>query len=234
MTGRWRYFVPNAVTCGSLALGLYAIERAIRGQVVEGAWWNLLCVGTDKLDGAAAKWLDAGSAFGVQLDSLADLVSFGVAPAALLYAFYSARGWPELPLSALCALWVIAAALRLARFNLLPAAPEYRGTPSTMAAGMLLTGFLAALKYAVAVDGVPLFLVVGAAGMLSPLRVPKLGKTRHTATSGILLLLVVSGLVCGVLRIYPEFLFACGVIWLGVSLYKEIRRSRGQNGADQF
>jgi CDP-diacylglycerol--serine O-phosphatidyltransferase len=223
MTVRWRYLVPNAVTCGSLALGLYAIERAIRGHVVEGVWWNLLCVGTDKLDGATAKWLDAGSAFGVQLDSLADLVSFGVAPAVLIFAFYSARGWPQLPLFALGAVWLIAAALRLARFNLAAPAAEYRGTPSTMAAGMLLTGFLAALKWGVAVDQAPLLMLAGAAGMLSPLRVPKLGRTRHAVTSGILLLLVVSGLVCGVLRIYPDFLFACGLIWLGVSVVHSLR-----------
>src|SRR5438270_761721 len=65
---------------------------AIRGAV----WWALYCVLTDKLDGAVARRLGATSQFGVQMDSLADFLSFGVVPALLFYVFlttHPACGW---------------------------------------------------------------------------------------------------------------------------------------------
>jgi CDP-diacylglycerol---serine O-phosphatidyltransferase len=233
-----RLVVPNAFTCLSLVFALYAIERALRGQLVDAIWWNLICVGTDKLDGAAAKALDAGSSFGMQLDSLADLVSFGVSPATLFLAYFGPR-WPAIPLFALCAMWLIAVAIRLARFNVAGPQSHYLGTPSTMAAGMLLTAFLSVLKYAGSdqpwrilpldtrawIDYVPLLLIVGAAGMLSPLKVPKLGRTRNKLTTILLLVAVAVGFVFGLLRLMPEYLFAGGLVWIAVSFAYRVKPS---------
>jgi CDP-diacylglycerol--serine O-phosphatidyltransferase len=232
----WRLVVPNAFTCLSLIFGLYAIERALRGHILDAVWWNLICVGTDKLDGAAAKMLNAGSNFGMQLDSLADLLSFGVAPSTLMLAYYGPR-WPAIPLFVLCAVWLIAVALRLARFNVAGPQDHYRGTPSTMAAGMLLTAFLTVMKYAGSnqrwrvlpldtrawIDWVPLLLVAGAAGMLLPLKVPKLGRTRNQLANIILFLMVAAGLAFGLLRLMPEYLFFCGLVWLAVSFRAHFR-----------
>src|SRR5262249_48227723 len=134
------------------------IQSAVEGRPISAAWWALYCTLTDKLDGALAKALDARSEFGVQLDSLADLLAFGVAPATVVYTFYRAHpelGWasggPGVSLRAIACVYVIAAAARLARFNVKAAADgpvaHYTGVPTTMTAGILGALFLACLKY---------------------------------------------------------------------------------------
>ena len=156
----------------------------------------------------------------MQLDSLADLVSFGVAPAALYMSFYS-HFW----VFALCAIWLCAAAIRLARFNVTAPAPFYRGTPSTMAAGMALTALLVGDKYHRA-EFVPAILVVGAAGMLSPLKVPKLGRTKHLVTTIVVAGLALVGVAFGLLRMCPEYLFGGGVLWLLISFGYHLRADK--------
>src|SRR4051794_40808035 len=94
--GWWRYVPPNVVTSVSLMLGVLAIESAVDGRPIDAAWWGLLVTLTDKLDGFLASALKGTSAFGVQMDSLADLVAFGAVPATVFYAFFSTRpslGW---------------------------------------------------------------------------------------------------------------------------------------------
>jgi CDP-diacylglycerol--serine O-phosphatidyltransferase len=255
----WRYVVPNAVTSASLALGVLSVESAVRGRPVDAAWWGLYCTLTDKLDGLAANALRATSSFGVQLDSLADLLTFGVVPPTVMFAFFSTRpelGWAtgaaRVLLSGLCVAYTIATGLRLARFNVAaergPAA-HYTGTPSTMTAGVLLAGFLACLKYSdpafvapEALDGwrllgglrldaalryLPLTLLVGAYGMLSPLRVPRLGRTRHLVTTILLLSAVLFGYSIGLARRLPEYLCAGGLAYLIVCASYHLRTRRG-------
>src|SRR5262249_34330105 len=144
------------------------------------------------------------------------------------------------PLLMLAALWLIAAAVRLARFNVRAAAggdAHYRGIPSTMAAGILFTAFLTAEKYSgsqqpgqvlplhteAVLDWLPLLLLGGALSMLSPLKVPRLGRTRQPLVDGVLLTLVVSGIFLGAIRRMPEFLLACAMVWLLVSLTYHLR-----------
>ncbi len=252
---RWRYLVPNAFTAASLAFGVLGILAAVDGRPIAAAWWGLYCTLTDRLDGAAAKALKAGSAFGVQFDSLADLVSFGVVPPAVLYTFYSSRpqlGWTAPGLHALlvacCVAWVLAAAGRLARFNVAAASgpkAHYVGTPSTMTAGLVLVLFLTALKYSApawsapetsdpwrllggarldaTLRWAPLLLPVGAVGMLSPLRVPRLGRTRHLVTTIVLAALVVFGYAVGLFHRLPEYMAAGGLYYLVFSVVYHLR-----------
>lgn len=252
----WRYIPPNLATCASLVFGVIAIQAALRGRPIEGAWWGLLVTLTDKLDGLLARTFKSGSAFGAQLDSLADLVAFGVVPSTIVYAYFLARpelGWadgaPHVALSAICAVYVIAAAARLARFNLhLSGAPiaHYVGTPSTMTAGILLAFFLAVLKYSgprlvrpealdpvhllgplrldAIVPWVPLTLLIGGGAMLSPLRVPRLGRTRHFASDVLLFSTVLFGYAAGVVRHLPEYLCAGGLFYLGLSVRYHLQR----------
>ncbi len=246
-SGRWRYIPPNAVTASSLVFGVIAVEEALAGRPLSAAWWGLICMLTDKLDGFLAGALKARSEFGMQLDSLADMVTFGVVPSTVFYAFFSTRpelGWASggglLALRVLCAGFVVAVGLRLARYNVntsgRPQAPCYIGVPSTMTAGMLMTFFLASLKYAdpqlsapeshdawrmlgkLRTDGivrwVPLSLAAGAVGMLSTLRVPRLGRTRWRALDALLLVTVVFGYTVGLTRRLPEYLVLGGVVYL--------------------
>jgi CDP-diacylglycerol---serine O-phosphatidyltransferase len=107
--------LPSLFTTGNLFLGFWAIVRTIHGQYAEAApliFWAILL---DVLDGRIARMTGTTSEFGGELDSLADVVSFGVAPALLAYAW----GFATLPRVGwlVAFLFVVCGALRLARFN---------------------------------------------------------------------------------------------------------------------
>jgi CDP-diacylglycerol--serine O-phosphatidyltransferase len=132
------YLLPNLVTSAALLLGYGAIVESIRGDFERAALYIVLAGICDMLDGRIARAANAVSPFGVQYDSLADLVSFGLAPSLLMYKWVleplGRRGW------LLAALFALCAALRLARFNVKAAQGDsswYQGVPSTFAGGMI-------------------------------------------------------------------------------------------------
>jgi len=110
--------LPSAFTSGNLFFGIWSIVESARGNFALAAWYVIAAAVLDLLDGRVARMSRTGSAFGAELDSLVDVVSFGVAPALLLY-FWRFRGgeWAWL----LSFIYVLAAALRLARFNIVQA-----------------------------------------------------------------------------------------------------------------
>jgi len=151
-----RYAVPNAFTSLNFLMGTFAIALApiapsdnvrlfgstpINGTVIA-AWLVVYAVLFDKLDGFFAKRLNASSEFGAQLDSLADLISFGVAPA--IITLFSLRNtnpaWLYSHLLLVVggmSLYVLCAAFRLARYNVMQAEVKgyFVGMPSTLAGG---------------------------------------------------------------------------------------------------
>lgn len=111
-----RVAVPSSFTLLNLLSGFYSIIMASQGQFAMAAWLIVAAGLFDLLDGMMARLVDGASEFGVELDSLADIVSFGVAPAFLLYQFgLSALGLAGVVVAALPA---ICGSVRLARFNL--------------------------------------------------------------------------------------------------------------------
>ncbi|HWK13864.1 MAG TPA: CDP-diacylglycerol--serine O-phosphatidyltransferase [Rhizobiaceae bacterium] len=112
-----RLFVPNVITVLSICAGLSGIRLAFEGRYELAVAMVIIAAILDGIDGRAARLLKASSKFGAQMDSLADIVNFGVAPALVLYAFIlleaGSFGW----IAAL--LFAIACALRLARFNVM-------------------------------------------------------------------------------------------------------------------
>jgi CDP-diacylglycerol--serine O-phosphatidyltransferase len=110
--------LPSAFTSGNLFFGVWSIVESARGNFALAAWFIVAAAVLDLLDGRVARMSRTGSAFGAELDSLVDVVSFGVGPALLLY-FWRFRGgeWAWL----LSFIYVLAAALRLARFNVVQA-----------------------------------------------------------------------------------------------------------------
>ncbi len=119
--------LPNTITLMNLALGCLAATEAWNGSVNRAALYILICAVLDFLDGFAARMLGAYSELGKQLDSLADLISFGVAPAAiassLLSSALTAFGWSGRPfaavLSTILPLFIpVFSAIRLGRFNI--------------------------------------------------------------------------------------------------------------------
>ncbi|KAL6047724.1 Phosphatidylcholine/phosphatidylserine synthase [Balamuthia mandrillaris] len=111
----WRYWVPNAITLLACATGLSAVHFALKGLY---GWCVIVILVAgilDTLDGPAARALGASSEFGAQLDSLMDLVNFGVTPSIVLYLWsLHELNWVGF---AACLVYVMCMACRLARFN---------------------------------------------------------------------------------------------------------------------
>lgn len=133
--------IPSLFTIGNLFLGLCAILLAVQQEPVYidyAAILVIIAMLLDGLDGRMARMLNAASEFGKELDSLSDIVSFGVAPAIIMYLV----SLNELgPLGLLItALFPICGALRLARFSVTPGIPGFFvGLPITAAGGVLAT-----------------------------------------------------------------------------------------------
>jgi CDP-diacylglycerol--serine O-phosphatidyltransferase len=142
---RIRFAVVNACTIGSLVLGISAIFLAVNGADVRLAALCLIaCVIFDGLDGALARRLGVASPFGAQMDSLADMCSFGIAAPVVVYAWLGGTA-PKALLMPACALVAVCAAIRLARFNVSPKDGSFFcGVPTTMAAAVLALAALVA------------------------------------------------------------------------------------------
>lgn len=134
---RISFAVVNGCTLASLALGLLAIFMAMQGDVRIAAACLVACVGFDGLDGALARRLGVQSPFGAQMDSLADMCSFGLAAPVVVYAAL-AHTVPTAVAAVACFLVAGCAAIRLARFNVSPKDGRFfSGVPTTMAAAVL-------------------------------------------------------------------------------------------------
>lgn len=107
--------IPNALTAVNLVLGVLAMIAAIHGAMYTASWLIVAAMIVDGADGRVARYFDASSEFGKELDSLCDLVSFGVAPAILAY-LVALQEFGMLGMVA-AALFATCGALRLARFN---------------------------------------------------------------------------------------------------------------------
>jgi len=132
--------LPNGFTLANLFFGIYAIVNAARGDYLSAGWCVILGGVMDALDGRVARATRTGSQFGVELDSLVDAISFGVAPAFIMYfAVLNRDSWAWL----VCFAYISCAVMRLARFNVEQggrAKTHFHGLPSP-AAGMTLATY---------------------------------------------------------------------------------------------
>lgn len=138
----FRQIAPNMVTSGNLLCGLFSVMLAIEGRFVPAAWLIFFATIFDGLDGKVARSLGGGSQFGLEFDSLADLVSFGVAPALLFY-LVSLRGFGGIFGAVAACFFVLCVALRLARFNVVHVPGPFQGLPSP-AGGLFAASFVLA------------------------------------------------------------------------------------------
>jgi CDP-diacylglycerol--serine O-phosphatidyltransferase len=140
---RVKFAIANGCTIASLLLGMSAAFLAIGGELRLAAIALLACVVFDGCDGGLARRFGVASPFGAQMDSLADLSSFGVATGIVVYQWLTLNGAPPIAAGAACALIVICAAIRLARFNVSPKDGRYfSGVPTTMTAAVLALDIL--------------------------------------------------------------------------------------------
>lgn len=136
------YLLPNLFTTGALFAGFYAIVQGMNAHFELAAIAIFVAMVLDGLDGRVARMTNTQSAFGAEYDSLSDMVSFGVAPALVMYSF-ALQGMGKLGWVA-AFVYCVGAALRLARFNTLLAVQDkrwFQGLPSPAAAA-LVAGFV--------------------------------------------------------------------------------------------
>ena len=132
------YILPNLITMGNMFFGFYAILAVFNGRYEQAAIGILIAGVMDGLDGRVARMTHSSSKFGIEFDSLSDLVSFGLAPALLMYS------WALQPMGRLgyaaAFLFAVCGAMRLARFNVQYASSEskhFTGLPIPIPAGFI-------------------------------------------------------------------------------------------------
>jgi CDP-diacylglycerol--serine O-phosphatidyltransferase len=223
----FRVIAPNLITLLALCLGLTAIRLAYEGRLEPAVLAIVVAAVLDGVDGRVARLLKGTSRFGAELDSLADFLNFGVAPALVLYSFvlHEARavGW------IVALIFAIAMALRLARFNVMiedPDRPEWKkdffvGMPAPAGAGVaLLPIYLHFLG--VPVDGPVAPVVLGyvlAIALLVVSTIPTFsGKTmgKRIPRDWVLPIFVLTVAVFGLVVSFPfEALVGVTVLYLG-------------------
>ncbi|MGK5082540.1 CDP-diacylglycerol--serine O-phosphatidyltransferase [Bdellovibrionota bacterium FG-1] len=217
------YLVPNFVTTANMFCGFYSVVASIQGDFTSASWAILAAAIFDMLDGRVARLAKATSEFGVQYDSLSDLISFGMAPGVLLYQWalqpFGRVGW------AAAFLFLACGALRLARFNVLAGVLSkayFQGLPIPMGAGMVATFiiFSQTLGWTVEQIQVPvLILTFGLAGlMVSTIKFPSFKELnwRSRASFGYLMMGVLAMIL---IAAKPEVtLFVLLSSYVGLSL----------------
>jgi CDP-diacylglycerol--serine O-phosphatidyltransferase len=244
-----RYAAPNLITGLSVVCAVLAVQAALRGEYISACWWVLYSTLTDKLDGMVARLLDASSALGVQMDSLADLLNYGFVPAAVAYGFFHDKpelGWSEGPralaLIVICCFYALCAAVRLARFNVSQSNPDFFfGTPTTFAGAMLMVLLVSLAKYGdprwtphdsfpgwrlldgLRLDGLmeyyPLAMLFLGWAMVSSWRVPKAGKFKNRFINLFIIANLVGGWTLCILHLLPEYLVFGGMQYLILCVY---------------
>lgn len=224
--------LPSILTIGNLFLGIVAMILSIQGEWRYGAIMVIIGMFLDGLDGRVARMLNAQSEFGKELDSLSDIISFGVAPALIMYTSilhtYGIAGW------LITAIFPICGAIRLARFNVHPGIPGYFiGLPITAAGGVLATMSL----YSDMVSS-SLFMVIGmmflAFLMVSQIKYPnfkKAGIPKSAYWIGPLLIIVLGWIAVQYPDAFPKVIFIPLALYAFYGVKRSVTRRR-QDGEE--
>jgi CDP-diacylglycerol---serine O-phosphatidyltransferase len=217
--------MPSAFTLGNLFFGFGSIVSAFNGNFRWAGWFIIFAAILDMLDGRVARLSKTNSRFGAELDSLVDVISFGVAPALLMYFLDFASGgrfaW------VLCYIYVVAVALRLARYNVLadtkPTPSWFTGMPSP-AAGCTLAVYYpfsqtewyrASLAYLdLQHQGLVVLILLLSVLMVSNVKYPKFPAIGLKSARGIFGLVVHLGILLGGLLAPEHFLFPLGLVYM--------------------
>ena len=220
------YILPNLFTASSIFVGVISIVEASKGHFVLSAWLVLLALVFDGLDGRVARMTNTTSQFGVEFDSLADIISFGIAPAMLLY-FFVGHEFGRFGIL-VSALYVIFGAIRLARFNISTAKTDpnvFIGLPIPTAAVFLSMWVLLFNKYTLQEYSIILlFLALGVAIlMVSNFRYPSFKKVQLDKPM-VFKTMIILVIVTSLLYLFSAEGFA--LIILAYTLYGPLRALR--------
>jgi CDP-diacylglycerol---serine O-phosphatidyltransferase len=220
--------IPSALTLGNLFFGVWAMVAATRGQFMTAAWLIVLAGVADTLDGRVARVTRTGSRFGAELDSLVDAISFGVAPAFVIYHVFLADatwGWVA------GFFYIAGAVIRLARFNVEQAGHAkvaFHGLPSP-AAGMTLATFypfsqtdlfqehFATLPWPSIMTGMMIALAML---MMSHILYPVVPKFGFRSLKGVLTLAALVGTLVAAVTIPGHFFFPALLTYVTYGLVK--------------
>lgn len=251
--------IPSAFTLANLFFGLWAVVSAAQGNFRWAGWFIVFAGLCDILDGRMARMSHTGTRFGAELDSLVDVISFGVAPALVIYFLEFAEAgkfaW------VLCFIYVASAAVRLARYNITAAGADkpgwFTGLPSP-AAGMTLGTYFAfsqthwyqaSLAYLdLQRQGLILLLLSLSALMLSTVKYPRNPPIGVGSLRGAIGTLVTLGIFAGGVFAPSAFFFPFGIAYALFGLLRgallalserpedtveaQTLHVRGPNGAD--
>ncbi len=133
--------MPSLFTCGNISCGCLSVISSINGNFTKAAWLLIFAIAFDMMDGRIARLTKTTSEFGVQLDSLSDLTSFGIAPSIMIYQLVL-NSMGKIGQS-IAVLFVLCSALRLAKFNIRANDKEvhsfFMGLPTPASAGLLIS-----------------------------------------------------------------------------------------------
>lgn len=230
--GIFIYALPNLFTSANLLFGFLAITLAFKGQYVNAAWAILLASVFDLLDGRVARLTDTTTSFGVEFDSLCDLVSFGMAPSLLMYVA-CLQNFGRFGL-AVAIIFALCGALRLARFNVLASVlPKayFQGLPIPIASAAVATSVFFAQEIGFDItNSIAVLLMVLVLGllMITTFRFPSFKDThfrhRKSFTQVGFLFMVIVGLVLWFELSSFLFLVAYIAFSLGADILRQIRR----------
>ncbi len=219
------YVLPNLFTTANLFCGYFSIVASIRGEWDRSAYGIGVAALFDAFDGRVARMTKTQSSFGEQYDSMSDLVSFGVAPAILMYQWalfpYGKLGWMA------SFLYVTCAALRLARFNVLKQFTEkkyFQGCPSPVAASSVASAVL--FYGAMGLESersiyMLIVMILLAALMISTVRYPSFKDTNLRSQAQFGYLLMILGVFILIASDPDKFLAPLFAFYLGYGLVFE-------------
>ncbi len=215
--------LPNGFTLANLFFGIFAVVAASRGEFDAAARYIVFGAIADMLDGRIARATNTGSKFGSELDSLVDAISFGTAPALIMYfVVLNKTGWDWI----FCFFFTACAVMRLARFNVEQAGTNvkhFTGLPSPAAGGTLATYYWfsqTSLYQQTIIGDLPwhqmLRWVMLGLGMLmiSNVQYAKVPTVGFRSLKGILGLLLVVGTLVGVIFLPKQFFFPAGMAYV--------------------
>lgn len=239
-----KILIPNFFTGMNMLIGLISIFYSINGDFVNAAWLVLLSAVLDKLDGTTARFFNASSDFGVEFDSFSDFVSFSLAPAILVFSYFSKL--PDVNIMdhpyfiAIVPLYVIFCAVRLARYNSYQCEDSvyFSGLTSTMSGGMLAAYMVFAIDnkesfgFLLSTDIVAGMMLIQACLMLLPFKYPKIKNPKNKVAKviGLSFLLFLCCLVF--MRRLPWLLYISSIVFVVVGVLKTRKVTASLNNTE--
>lgn len=239
-----KILIPNFFTSLNMIIGMTSIFYAIKGDFINAGWLILLGGVMDKLDGAAARFFNVSTGFGVEFDSLSDFVSFAIAPALLVFSFFNPKGHSNLADSGFyvivaCAVYVLFSAIRLAKYNSVQAEDKhfFYGLTTTQSGGMIAAYMIFAVDYDVSflldVNLVAGTIIAQAFLMLIPFKYPKIAMPKSKINQVLVVVGFAFFVMLVLIRKLPWLLYLTGILVLIIGTYKTRKVVVGFDESDE-